>query len=73
MWEYDVCFNEDGKTREECGLVAGFSLNEALSNLCDRFGEDNIEDISLSFVRDEKVLPYKEEAGKSLKQYFEDM
>lgn len=73
MWEYDVCFNEDGETREECGIVTGESLQTAFCNLCERFGGDNIEEITISFVRDDIVIPYTAEAGKSLKQYFESI
>lgn len=73
MWEYDIQFYEDGNTKEECGIVAGEDIIIAIQNLCERFGADNIEEVNISFIRDDKVLPYKETSGKSLKHLFEEI
>lgn len=70
MYEYEVDFYEDGEIKTECGIVSSESIINAVANLIDRFPQDCIENLSISFLRSELVLPYTEEAGKSLKKYF---
>lgn len=72
MWEYDVTFCEELDLKEECGIVAGDTIPDAIANLIERFGEGNINGLQISFLRSEQVVPYKESSGKSLKHLFEE-
>lgn len=51
-YKVSVYYEDEGKTQEETGIVAGQSYGEALSQLIEYYGENDTENVYLSCLSD---------------------
>ena len=73
MFEFKVKYVEEGKDYTSRGLVAGCnSYAEAMAKVCDYFGDNKIEHISLSGVTTDPCVVIYKEGVKSIADQFDE-
>lgn len=57
MFEFRVKFYADGESQIECGLIGGAeTYTEAMKELTDYYGDDMIEECSVTCISDSKNI-----------------